>query len=59
MLNLTSNAKAHTCDGVSRRDFIQVGSLGAVGLSLPQMVEAQEAGKPGNINKPSTTRIDV
>ena len=44
MLNLTSNAKAHTCDGVSRRDFIQVGSLGAVGLSLPQMVEAQEAG---------------
>lgn len=44
MLNLTSNAKAHTCDGVSRRDFIQVGSLGAVGLSLPQLVEAQEAG---------------
>ena len=44
MLNLTSNAKAHTCDGVSRRDFIQVGSLGAVGLSLPQMVEAQESG---------------
>ena len=44
MLNLTSNAKAHTCDGVSRRDFIQVGSLGAVGLSLPKLVEAQEAG---------------
>ena len=44
MLNLTSNAKAHTCAGVSRRDFIQVGSLGAVGLSLPKLVEAQEAG---------------
>ena len=44
MLNLTSNAKSHTCDGVSRRDFIQVGSLGAVGLSLPQLVEAQESG---------------
>ena len=44
MLNLTSNAKAHTCDGVSRRDFIQVGSLGAVGLSLPKLVEAKEAG---------------
>ena len=44
MLNLTSNAKAHTCDGVSRRDFIQVGSLGAVGLSLPKLVEAQEDG---------------
>ena len=44
MLNLTSNAQAHTCDGVSRRDFIQVGSLGAVGLSLPQLVEAQQTG---------------
>jgi hypothetical protein len=53
MLNLTSSATAHTCDGVSRRDFLQVGTLGAVGLSLADLaaMEAQAApsptGKPG------------
>ncbi len=31
MLEITGNGTSHTCDGVSRRDFLQVGSLGAVG----------------------------
>ena len=31
--------------GLLRRDFLQVGALGAIGLSLPQWVAAQEAGK--------------
>jgi hypothetical protein len=44
MLKLTSNAVAHTCDGISRRDFLQVGTLGAIGLSLPQLLAAEEAG---------------
>jgi hypothetical protein len=48
MLNLTSSATAHTCDGVSRRDFLQVGTLGAVGLSLADLaaIEAQAAPSP-------------
>ena len=29
MLNLTGRGTAHTCDGVTRRDFLQVGTLGA------------------------------
>ena len=45
MLRLTDRGTAQTCDGLNRRDFMQVGSLGAVGLSLPQLMAAREAGK--------------
>ena len=38
--------------GVSRREFLQVGSLAAVGLSLPQYLQAKEAG----IVKPADDR---
>jgi len=44
MLNLTSQAKAHTCNGATRRDFLQVGTLGAIGLGLPQWLAAQQSG---------------
>jgi hypothetical protein len=44
MLRLTGRGSAHTCDGVTRRDFLQVGALGAIGLSLPQLVAAREQG---------------
>ncbi len=30
------------CDGVTRRDFLKIGSLAMGGLSLPQVLEAQE-----------------
>lgn len=42
MLNLTGDGTAHTCDGVTRRDFLQVGSLGAVGLTMADLA-AMEA----------------
>ncbi|MBS0209347.1 MAG: DUF1501 domain-containing protein [Planctomycetes bacterium] len=45
MLNLTGRGTAHTCDGLSRRDFLQVGSLGAIGLTLADMVAAEAQGK--------------
>ena len=50
MLTFTGKGKAYTCGGLTRRDFLQVGALGAIGLSLPQMLAAQTAGavKPGN-----------
>ncbi|QEG40530.1 DUF1501 domain-containing protein [Roseimaritima ulvae] len=44
MLNLTSRGRAHTCDGTTRRDFLQAGTLGAIGLGLPQLLAAKEAG---------------
>src|SRR5690348_968644 len=53
MLNLMGNGTAQTCDGLTRRDFIQVGTLGAAGVSLADLaaMEAQAAAagnKPGN-----------
>ena len=50
MLNLTSRGTAKTCNGTTRRDFLQVGTLGAAGLSLAQYAQAREAGlvKPGH-----------
>ena len=44
MLHLTGRGRAHTCDGMSRRDFLQVGTLGAVGLSLPELLAAKAQG---------------
>lgn len=50
MLDLTSNATARTCDGINRRDFLQVGTLGAAGLSLAEFtaLQAQGAVKKGH-----------
>lgn len=45
MLDLIGQGRAHTCNGVTRRDFLQVGTLGAVGLGLPQFLAAHEDGK--------------
>lgn len=56
MLNLVGQGSAQTCDGVTRRDFLQVGTLGAVGLSLAelQQLEARAAAagaSPGHPNR--------
>ena len=42
MLSITGPGATKTCDGLTRRDFLQVGSLGAMGLSLPELL-AREA----------------
>ncbi len=44
MLTLTGNGQTTTCDGRTRRDFMQIGALGAVGLTLPQYLAAKEQG---------------
>lgn len=44
MLKFTGNGTAHTCDGVTRRDFLQAGSLGAMGLSLADLTAMQAQG---------------
>ncbi|WP_435010710.1 DUF1501 domain-containing protein [Tundrisphaera lichenicola] len=50
MLTFTGKGQAVTCDGVTRRDFLQVGTLGAIGFGLPQLMAARAAGavKPGH-----------
>lgn len=42
MLTFTSGS-ARTCHGLTRRDFLQVGSLGMSGLSLPSLLSAKAA----------------
>ncbi|MCA9155713.1 MAG: DUF1501 domain-containing protein [Pirellulaceae bacterium] len=42
MLTFVGQGKAQTCNGVTRRDFLQVGTLGAIGLTLPQYLAAKE-----------------
>lgn len=44
MLTFTGNGEAQTCDGVTRRDFLQVGTLGAMGYSMAQHAQAKEQG---------------
>ncbi|MFT7638530.1 MAG: hypothetical protein ACI9G1_000254, partial [Pirellulaceae bacterium] len=44
MLNVIGRGSAQTCSGVTRRELLQVGSLGAMGLSLPQYLAAKEQG---------------
>src|SRR5215217_7077740 len=46
MLNVTGPGSVTTCDGVTRRDFLQVGSLGALGFSLAEMLGVQAQATP-------------
>ena len=44
MLELHGPGRVHTCDGLTRRDFLQVGSLGAVGLGMADWAALKAAG---------------
>ena len=44
MLNVTGNGSITTCDGITRRDFLQVGTLGALGFSMAQFAALQALG---------------
>ena len=35
------------CDGISRREFLQIGGLGAAGLALPELFRARAANHTG------------
>jgi uncharacterized protein (DUF1501 family) len=43
MLTITSGNGPRDCRGVSRRDFLRVGSLGLAGLTLPELLAARAA----------------
>lgn len=43
MLTIFSGAGHKTCDGLSRRDFLRIGTLGLGGLTLPQLLQARAA----------------
>src|SRR5580765_4774263 len=53
MLKISGNGSITTCDGVTRRDFLQIGTLGALGLTLSKFaaLKALGAAAPGNDEK--------
>lgn len=44
MFKFSGKGSITTCDGVSRRDFLQAGALGAIGLTMPQFNALRAAG---------------
>src|SRR5216110_3156603 len=44
MLKVSGNGSITTCDGITRRDFLQVGMLGALGFSLSNLAALQAIG---------------
>jgi hypothetical protein len=43
-----ADRKSRFCDGVSRRNFLKIGALGAAGLTLPQLLSLEAKGGAGN-----------
>ena len=53
MLRIFANGKSTNCAGFTRRDFLQIGSLGAAGLSLPHVLRSRaQAAAEGGSKKP-------
>src|SRR5256886_6190871 len=50
MLKVTGRGSITTCDGITRRDFLQVGALGAIGMTLSKFaaLQAMSAVAKGN-----------
>src|SRR5436190_112658 len=44
MLKVTGNGSITTCDGITRRDFLQAGTLGAIGFSMANLSALQALG---------------
>ena len=44
MLNLKASSPDQLCRGLSRRELLQVGTLGLGGLTLPWLLRARAAG---------------
>ena len=55
MLSLTDRP-ARLCDGLNRREWMRVGGLSALGLSLPQLMNRALASESAGAVAPSPTR---
>src|ERR1700688_2428580 len=46
MLDIVTSPKNTSCDGQTRRDFLRLGAVGALGLTLPPLWQAQVTPRP-------------
>jgi len=51
MLTIFGDAGGKCCDGMSRRNFLRIGSLGMGGLTLPQLLRAEQTADKGRSHK--------
>lgn len=56
MLSLFTSETSRLCDGLSRREALTVGSLGAFGLTLPNLLQARAAEGTGALRPPLRKR---
>src|SRR6266545_1873574 len=57
MFNLLGSRRRIDCDGATRRDFLKVGTLGATGLVLPDLLRARAAAKSAGKSTRDTSVI--
>ncbi|MSR66743.1 MAG: DUF1501 domain-containing protein [Pedosphaera sp.] len=59
MITITGPGSITTCDGLTRRDFLQVGALGALGITLADLakLEAAQAATPNGRDDRSVIMI--
>ncbi len=57
MLNITGPGSITTCDGLTRRDFLQVGALGALGITLADLAKLEAAQAAGGRDDRSVIMI--
>ena len=51
MLTIQADSQERFCDGISRRGFLRIGSLGLGGLALPQWLHAEAQAGHGKTQK--------
>src|SRR6476469_5600271 len=56
MFDVRLSNQNKTCDGMSRRDFLRVGAVGTLGLTLPALLQAQETPR-GNRREPRARSV--
>ena len=45
MFKFSGQGSITNCDGISRRDFLQAGALGAIGLTMPGFAKLKAEGR--------------
>jgi Protein of unknown function (DUF1501) len=57
VLRLTLECQNKRCDGVSRRDFLRIGALSSLGLTLPALLQAEADAPPANRTRPRAKSV--